>query len=272
MTQSPLTSTTRVPRGLEIALNGPIGPQRMSDDTLIVDADGWYRTLTPSIAFSTFNEVLFCNVDHRDPDRHINAVLSEYHDRGLPLAWCVYPWTHPLDLGERLQARGATAIKVRAYLVDTALPLQLVEGVEVERIDPAATEAFDAYFDILGPGYAMTAEELAFRRSRYHKLCSGPDPRMHLCLARCEGEYAGCAAMIMKGDSAHLTTASVLPEFQGRGIFHSLTAAQLADLRNQGIAIADAHANEQSSFWIERFGFRFVFPYTIYELPAPTCL
>ena len=266
MTQSPLTSTTRVPRALEIALNGPIGPQRRSDDTVVVDTDGWYRTLTPSIASSTFNEVLFCNLDHRDPDRHIDAVLSEYHDRRLPLAWCVYPWTQPPDLGERLRARGATATKVRAYLVDTALPLQVVEGVEVERVDPAATAAFDAYFDILGPGYAMTADEEAFRRRRYHTLCSGPEPRMHLYLARCKGEHAGCGAMIMKGDCAHLTTASVRPQFQGRGILQSLTAAQLADLRNQGIAIADGHANEQSSFWIERFGFRFVFPYTIFEL------
>lgn len=265
----PTTSRTRVPRELEVALNGPIGPQRVRDDTEIIDADGWYRLLTPSAHSGAANEVFFSNLQGGDIDGQIDAVIGEYHDRGLPMTWCVYPWTHPGDLGERLSARGATSLEVRAYVVDTALPLEQVDGVEVERVDPSSAAAFNAYFDILGAGYAMSAGEAAFRRRRYRELCSGANPQMHLYVARCNGEYAGCTAMVMKGDSAHLTTVSIKPEFQGRGIMQSMTAAQLADLRAQGIALADGHANAQSSFWVERFGFRFVYPYTIYELAPP---
>jgi hypothetical protein len=33
-----------------------------------------------------------------------------------------------------------------------------------------------------------------------------------------------------------------------------------------GIALATGHANDQSAFWVERFGFRLMYAYTIYEV------
>ena len=271
MSKHLVTSKVRVPRELEIVLNGPLGPQRIHDDTIIIDEDGWYRTLTPSAKFSADNEVFFCNLDWQDPDGQIDAVIAEYHQRGLPLIWCVYLWTQPQDLGERLLARGATSFNVRTYLVNTALPLKVVDGVEVERVNPASTEAFAAYFDVLLSGYTFSADEEAFKRNRYRQLCSGPDPVMQLFIAHCDGVIAGCAGMVIKQDSgsAHLTSSSVLPAFQARGVFQSLQATLLSTLHDRGIAIASGHANNQSAFWLERFGFKFIYAYDIYELEPP---
>lgn len=269
------TSRMRVPRELEVVLNGPIGPQRLHDDTIIIDEDGWYRTLTPSAAFSAVNDIIFCNLDTQDPDRHIDAIIAEYHQRGLPFTWCVYPWTQPENLDARLQARGATGIKVRAYLASTSLPLEAVEGVEVERVDPASAAGIDAYLEILSSGYTLPADEEAFRRQRYHQLCSGSDPVMHLFIARCSGVIAGCSGMVIKADSdsAHLTTASVLPKFQARGVFQSLVATSLMSLRDMGISLATGHSNEKSAFWVERFGFKRIFEYNLYELePGQTSI
>ena len=259
-----------VPRELEIVLNGPVGPQRVRDDTIITDEYGWYRTLTPSATnFSAANEILFCNLDRQDPDSHIDKIIAEYHQRGLTLSWCVYPWTQPADLGERLVARGGTSSIVRAHLSDTSLPLKVVEGVAVEWVDPSSTAGFEAYFDLLSPGYDLPADEEAFRRSRYRQLCAEPDPTMYLSIARCDGALAGCTGMIIKDSSAHLTTASVLPEFQARGVFQSLLASSLSKLRDKGIGLASGHSNEKSAFWAERFGFKFMYQYSIYELVAP---
>jgi ribosomal protein S18 acetylase RimI-like enzyme len=256
----------RVPRELEIVLNGPIGPQRLRDDTIVIEEDGWYRTLSPSATSSAANEILFCNLDQQDPDGHIDAIIAEYHKLGLPLSWCVYPWTQPADLGKRLLARGATGSNVRAYLANTALPLKVVDGVEVERVDPASTEGFEAYISILSAGYDLPADEEAFRRNRYRQLIAEPNPMMHLFIARCDGVVAGCSAMIVKEGSAHLTSSSVLPAFQARGVFQSLQAASLSTLRDMGIAFASGHSNDKSAFWVERFGFKFIYAYTIYEL------
>lgn len=256
----------RVPSALEVVLNGPVGPQRLHDDTIVVDSDGWYRTLTPSAKSPSANEILFCNLDKRNPDAHIDAIFAEYRQYDLPFCWCVYPWTQPADLGKRLLARGATSSNVRAYLVDTALPLQIVEGVEVERIDATLPEGLDAFMSILTAGYGLSANEEAFRRNRYRQLIASPNPIMHLFVARYDGALAGCAAMVVKQNSAHLTSSSVLPEFQGRGIFQSLQATALAALREMGIGLATGHANDHSAFWLDRFGFKLIYAYTIYEV------
>lgn len=266
MSQYPTASKMRVPHTLDIVLNGPMGPQRLRDDTIVIEGDGWYRTLTPSATVSAANEILFCNLDQRDPDRHIDAIIAEYQQQGLPLSWCVYPWTQPADLGKRLLLRGAAKANVRAYLGSTASALQVVDGVVVERVDPLSTEAFEAYISTLSSGYVLPADEEAFRRQRYRQLIASPNPVMHLFIARCDGVVAGCSGMIIKENSAHLTSSSVLPAYQGRGIFQSLIAASLGMLRDMGIPFASGHSNDKSAFWVERFGFKFVYAYDIYEL------
>src|SRR5579871_2116057 len=92
------TSALRVPRELEVVLNGPVGPHRLANDTILIDTEGWYRFLTPSSACPDANEVVFSNLDPLEPDRHLLEVIGEYHRRGLPVVWCVYPWTRPFDL------------------------------------------------------------------------------------------------------------------------------------------------------------------------------
>jgi len=268
-----------MPRELEIVLNGPVGPQRLRDDTIVIDGDGWYRTLTPSASSPAANEVLFSNLNTRQPDAEIaaeiDAIVAEYHQLGLPLSWCVYPWTQPANLGERLLARGATKSTIQAFLGSTALPLKIVDGVEIEQVDLASPEgpeedaAYEAYISVMAAGYKLPADELAFRRQRYRQLSRGPAPRMRLFLGRYNGAVAGCAAMIVKEDSAHFTGVHVLPAFQARGLFQSLTAARLQVLRELDITLATGHSNEQSAFWINRFGFKPVYSYTIYQLDPP---
>jgi ribosomal protein S18 acetylase RimI-like enzyme len=260
----------RVPRELEIVLNGPIGPQRWADDTVVIDEGGWYRTLTPSCAWPASNEVLFSNLDERNSDGQIDALVSEYHGLGLPVTWCVYSWTRPGDLGARLLARGATRSAILAFLCGTGHPLEVVEGVDIEHIDPDSTEAYETYMKVMSSGYGLPASEKEFRRRRYHQLSTGPEPCMHLFIARHNGVVAGCQAMIIKEDSGHLTGANVIPAFRAHGIFQSLVAAGLRALREMKISIATGHSNEQSAFWVKRFGFKTIYSYDIYQLDPPT--
>ncbi|HEX9004490.1 MAG TPA: hypothetical protein VGB07_31545, partial [Blastocatellia bacterium] len=210
----------RMPRELEIVLNGPVGPQRLRDDTIVTDGDGWYRTLTPSASSSSANEVLFSNLNMRQSDAEldaeIDALIAEYHQLGLPLSWCVYPWTQPPDLGKRLLARGATKSDIQTFLSNSSIQLKGVAGVTVEKIAPESTLDYEAYISIMSAGFNLPADEQAFRRRRYYQLSAGPDPCMHLFLARCDGVVAGCCAAVIKADSAHMTGVHVVPEFQAR--------------------------------------------------------
>ena len=258
-----------LPRELRIVLQGPIGPQRLHDDTVVIDHNGWYRTLTPSCAWPSANEVLFSNLDTDDPDTQIDQLIAEYHGQGLPITWCVYPWTQPWDLEKRLLVRGASRSPVKAMLISSSLQLEVVEDIYVERVDPDSGDSFAAYIDILHAGYDLLPAEKAFRNLRYRELIRGVNPKMILFLGRYKGQVAGCAGMLIKDDSAHITTSSVLPEFQARGVFLSLTASILQTLRELGIDVASGHANTSSAPWVEYFGGKVVFSYDIFQLDPP---
>jgi hypothetical protein len=264
-----VTTSMTLPRELRIAVEGPIGPQRLHEDTVVIDHNGWYRTLTPSSAWPSANEVLFSNLKSDKPDIEIDQIISEYYRHGLPTTWCVYPWTQPRDLGKRLLLRGATKSPVKALLISSSLKLDVVEGVQVDRVDPDSDDSFDAYMKILHAGYELLPAEEAFRRRRYRELMRGGSPRMILFLGRYKGQVAGCAGMVIKKDSAHITTSSVLREFQARGVFLSLNATIVRTMRELGIDLASGHANINSAPWVERFGGQVVFSYDIYQLDAP---
>jgi hypothetical protein len=258
--------------GFQIALNAPICPQLLRDDAIVINEDGWYRTITPSSPWAADdNEILFSNLDKQDADGKIETIIGEYRKLGRPFRWCVYPWTQPAYLGERFLKRGATCSDVKALLCDTSLPLELVEGTEIEQVDPNSTEAYEAYIEfmssgIMSSGRILPANEVAFRHRRYRELITGPKAIMQLFIARYDGVIAGCGAMYIKEDSAWLTGDYIASAFEGRGLFQSLIAARLRALRNMGIPIAVGHGREQTSVpWLERFGFKSIYSYRIYQ-------
>lgn len=257
------------PRELEIVLRAPVGPQRLHDDTIVIDEDGWYRLITPSSSWPAANEIFFSNLSGTATDHEIDAIIAEYHQRGLTLTWCVYPWTEPADLGDRLLARGASASKITAFLGHTSVQLNSFPGVEVELIDQSVPQSFENYMSVISRGYQLPPDEEAFRRQRYFELMTWQVPYMRLFLARFQGAVAGVCAVIVKNDSAHMSGVYVVPEFQARGVFPSIKAVGLAFLRDQGIELVTGHANSQSAFWVERFGSKPVYSYTIYELSPP---
>ena len=214
--------------------------------------------------------MLFSNLNERDPDGEIDAIVSEYHRLGLPITWCVYPWTRPRDLSERLLARGATQTLIHAFLCDTALPLEQVDNVDVEQVDPESMEAYEAYIKILSTCNGFSADEEAFRRRHYRQLSSGPKPSMQLFIGRYKGAVAGCCATVIKEDSGHLMGACVLPAFQAHGVFQSFNATSLRALRSLGITIASGHGNEKSAPWVKRFGFKSIYSYGMYQLDPPS--
>ena len=256
-------------RELRVALDGPICPQLLREDAVVTNADGWYKILTPSSAWAADNEILFSRLGERALDAEIDAVLAEYHARGLPVRWCVYPWTHPRDLGERLLARGASHYGVQAMVVDTDLPLQMVEDTVIERVDPGSRRAFEDYLEVVASGSRLPADEVDFRRRRYWELIQGEHPSLFLFVARHQGAAAGCGAFVVKQDSAYMTGDFIKPEYQARGLFQSLHAARLQALRELGITLASGHAREDTSMpWLRRFGHRSKFGYGMYTFSA----
>ena len=260
----------------QLALHAPICRRLLRDDVILTENNGWFRTLTPSSPWAADdNEILFSNLQPDDIDGQIDRLMADYQQLGRPMRWCVYPWTQPANLGERLLARGATQSRVRALVVETSMPLQSVEGADIERVDPQSDQDYDTYINfmaggIMSAGKTLPEDEVNFRRKRYRELISGPNPTMHLFLARYQGTVGGCGAVYIKDNSAWLTGDYVAPAFQARGLFQSLIAKRLQVLQELGIQWATGHGREETSVpWLIRFGFKPVFAYQIYQIDMP---
>lgn len=256
-------------REMEILMQAPLGPQRFIEDTVVYDEGGWYRMMTPSVPSAAYNEIFFSNLRVESSDDEVDALIAEYHERGLALTWCVYPWTRPADLGERLLARGATKYDITTFIGSSAPLERHFPGVEVEMIEPEATESYETYISLLAEGFNLTEEEAATKRERFFKLMSQPEPTIGLFLARFQGVVAGISSVVLKKDSAHMSGAYVRPALQARGVFPSLNAVSKAFVREKGIGMVTGHSNNKSAFWLERFGVNNVYAYTIYQIKPP---
>ena len=258
------------PEEMAIVLRAPVGPQRFRDDTVVMDGSGWYRIMTPSSPSPSYNEVFFSRLSTEVSDQEIDTIIGEYHQRGLAFTWCVYPWTKPTDLGTKLLARGAKESSMVAFIGSSDSPTtKRVLGIEIEVVEPTANDSLESYISLVSEGFELTPEDAAFRRERYPHLMTGPPHSLRLLLARIQEAVAGCMLLILKKDSAHMSGVYVRPEFQARGVFPTLNASAQHFLRDMGIPLATGHSNPLSAFWVERFGAKPVFAYSMYRLDPP---
>ena len=253
---------------LEIALYAPVCPELLPDDAVVVAEDGWYRTATPSSDFRPDNEILVSNLTGKNADSEIDRMFTEYHERiERAFSWCVYPWTQPEDLGERLINLGGSDYEVSVFLENTSLPLKVVPGVSVKQVSETSAIDLERYLRIMASRRAMSIDEITFRRQRYQRLIGGDSPVLQLFVAYCDNTPAGCCATILKRDYGYMTGAYIYPDFRAKGLFQSLLAAQHNALRDCGIKLSCGHAyTHGSGRWLERFGFRKVYNYKVYVL------
>jgi hypothetical protein len=244
------------------ALDSPIGSHALRPGARVIARPGWYQIITPGAAVLSANEVV--RADPED-DAGIDAIIADYDALGLPFKWCVYPWSRPADLGERLTRRGLLSTDVRAMVRDTEA-IDMPAGVTAER---ATAASLDAYIDVMVRGWEMGAADADFYAAEMRRTLAGQGNRAELVLARVDGAPAGCASVLLKQAArpyGYLVGAIVLLEQRGRGVYRALLAARLAALAEQGIELATTHAREATSApMLAHLGFDTVFRYTVYR-------
>jgi GNAT superfamily N-acetyltransferase len=248
---------------IEATIRAPIGRDLHREDTRVIERPGWYQIITPSTRGSILNEVLISQVAEAESERVIDEVIASYRAHGLPVKWCVGPWTEPADFGERLQRRGFVSWDVRGMACDTSLRLE-ANGVAVE----AVTETnLDEYLDAFVRGWGVDPDQREPLRLQ-HSAAMRADPRTaHFFLARVDGKAAGTTGVLLRKDYAYLVGAHVLDAFRGRGFYRALIEARLAMLRDAGITLAVTLAREATSApMLEHLGFETLFPYRCYLL------
>lgn len=224
----------------------------------VIERPGWMQLVMPPFRQGGLNGVSHAVLADDEADAVIDATIAEYDALGLRFRWTIDPDTRPLDLAERLAARGLRRTDSIGMACATGAPMgPPPPGVTVERVTPATADLFDA---VLGAGWSMDPAPFA----AYHRACLA-DPRHGLYLARFEGEPAATAQCIAFDRSVYLIGGVVLPPFRGRGLYRALVAARLRDAAAAGVPLATSHANAATSAPIlARLGFTAVVPLCAY--------
>ena len=243
------------------ARRAPVGSHRVRADSTIIDEPAHYQIVTPSDASGALNEVLWLDLP-KDGDSLIDDVFSSYAALGIPFKWCVWPWSEPADLGDRLRARGTTSWQARAMsIASQPAGAQVVAACPVETLSDR-----EAYAQVYAAGWS---EPLDAVRLDVATVLERDDVR--LFVAWDGSRPAGVAAYRrLGGGAAYLMGSVVLPLHRGRGLYRALIEARLADLADQGVPIAVTHAREATSAPIlERLGFATEFRYTVHRWSPP---
>ena len=235
----------------DLALWAPRHAYEGHSGSKMIHRPGWFQIITPG-GRPGLNEVLVGGVVG-EPEAGIDAVCATFTDA---FKWCVYPWTQPSDLEERLVRRGFEAWGARAMTLNTAE--RLSTRLLAKPVDESTEERCAAVYH-LGWGGELS-EHLERVRRR--------DDTTHFVVLA-DDEVVGAAATLDLPGGGYLTGAYVRPEGRGRGAYRALVAARLEDLRLRGRERAISHAREATSApMLEHLGFETVFRYRICQGPS----
>ena len=222
------------------------GAEVQEDDGIL-----WWVT---GVRAAPFNGVLRTTLAPDRADDAIDAVTATLASRGAPWSWYVGPAALPLDLPDRLRARG---FRVLDTLPGMAAPLDDVpapgEGLRFEQV--REEPSLEAFGTLLGLAFDMppSVVEPFLRMLELGGRGAAPEIRNYIALD--DGEPVACGSLVHAAGVAGLYNIGVLPDRQGRGFGTALTAALMAEARAGGAETAVLWSSAAGMGCYRRLGF-----------------
>jgi GNAT superfamily N-acetyltransferase len=273
----PRTDTSH--SGLAEAVEADLNANRITDPELPVeprlDPDATWGVAGTTEPFR--NTVASVRFDAASADRRIGEILATYRERGAGCWWWAAPFHTPDDIPERLLAAGlndeglapAMAVELAALPLDEPPPAELqIAPVIDERSLRAFLRVHQAEMapgdDTSGPMDEAAVQR--FADAVVPRLPLEPAPLRYV--GRVDGEPVTTSRISLGGGVAGLYAVVTVPAFRGRGYGRAMTLAALRAARDLGHVISVLQATDAGYRVYERLGYRDVFAYRAFELPA----
>jgi hypothetical protein len=224
-------------------------------DTVVIDRPDLKQVITPSLRLGGLNEVAFANFDPAQADEQIDQALDRFRRADVRYRWTVAPDCGPIDLADRLRARGLRSTKVHAVARELTGFAATNRSLDVEAV---TLDTVDEFSLVMAEGWGAEVEPL----KRFHRaaLESGA---FRLYLSRLpDGTPAATSASILFPDSGsvYLLGAVVLEKHRRLGHYRASIERRLEDAVRHGCRLAFSHALADSSApRLHRAGFRDVY-------------
>jgi N-acetylglutamate synthase-like GNAT family acetyltransferase len=191
-------------------------------------------------------------------EERLDQLLAEIGDRNY--WWVIGPSSTPLDLTERLIARGlqVTVNWDCLGLSDLSAAFPANPDVRVEALSLENAEDYAEFLAVQEQDAAMSAKVRADKLAAAHRYLERPRRDAHIFLGRLDGVAASCVVLRIEPNGvAYLRNAETLPAYRNRGLYLTLVGHRLKVAREAGCTSAVVQAQIQSSSPIlQKRGFR----------------
>lgn len=217
---------------------------------------------------SIFNGVLRASFPTEQADEMIEQVISRYRAYKMPGSWHIGPSTRPLDLGQRLLARGFRHIGDRSGM---AIAIPAVsrrppnpEGVTIRLAN--SLRDTDNWMRVIRQVSKLTLYQHAWYLGRFRKL-EYPHYGVLQVLAELEKQVVGTTSVFLFGEVAVLADVAVLPAARHRGIGTALLRYALREARMHQYQIGAVRSPEDVVPFFQQAGFQEHCTFNLYEWP-----
>jgi hypothetical protein len=253
------------PTHIEAAIQAPVGSDLPDPGTKIIQKEGWYQIINPSVPVASANGIVISRVLPSECEKRVDEAFASYREFLLPFKWSIGPMSSPTALQARISKLAEKSWLFRGMVADTALQLSVPENIVIEPVTSANIHEFIAV-NLHGWGHEMSNPQA---KARLVRFVAAQNYRGYL--ARLDGNAVGAALTCLKEGYGYLLGAIVLSESRGKGIYRALTQARLGDLQKLEMRYAVTQAREATSAPVlEKIGFETAFHARIYQFGAGT--
>jgi GNAT superfamily N-acetyltransferase len=222
---------------------------RLNDDGQVV----W---LDSGLADPNFNSVVHANLTPETAGSAIEAVLSHFRQRSLPLTWHIGPSTQPRDLDRFLLSHGmehsedepGMAVEIERMRDDFQAPPGLV-------IEQAQKEDdLETWISIWGCGAPEVVGR--FWLDAFRQMGSGDDLSWRYFVGRLDGRPVATSKLFIGAGVAAVHHVVTLPEMRRQGIGTAMTLRVLDEAHAMGYRVAVLTASPDGIGSYRRIGFQ----------------
>ena len=214
--------------------------------------------LSTDIPFYLCNIVGRVQLDTNDINARIDATLTRFKSRGVPMSWWTGPATRPTDLGKYLEAHGLTHVEdypgMAVDLLTLNVDLSVPPGLTIERVgDVEGLEKWIHPFTI-GIGYPDYFAKIIFDSTA--ALGFGLHLPMRHYVGLLKGEPVACSTLMLGSGVAGIYNVATVPEACRQGIGTTMTLAPLREARTLGYRVAILQSSQMGMGVYRRLGFK----------------
>jgi GNAT superfamily N-acetyltransferase len=227
----------------------------------------WFDTVVPHLPY---NAVLrFAANDAIE--RKIDALFEHYGRKGVPFLWLIHPTARPLDLDERLRARGMeeaeTCPGMFATLSELPAPERLPDSIEIREVSDETD--LQALLELVAWRWSLPAELLPLLPGITRAFQFGiRGSTVRAWVARRHGVPVAKIILNVAAGAAGIYGVATKPAARGLGLATTLTLVAFDAARREGIELGVLHSTPMAKSLYEKIGFRCAAPFRIFAPPS----